>query len=128
MAGRRINRLSATANGVPVATIFDEPTISITDFAVPERRLASHIDGAAFHLGQRLRRDRFIRDKLRNGDPPWRVEELRAADLGQGRAMADRIQGRYGPFGKNCNTAKPQVAMDDLISRIGTLQVYWDER
>ena len=69
---------------VPVAPNPGEPPISIADFAVPERRLAIYIDGAAFHVGQRLRRDRFIRDRLRKGSPPWRVEELRAADLGHG--------------------------------------------
>ena len=65
---------------VPVAPNPGEPPISIADFAVPERRLAIYIDGAAFHMGQNLRRDRFIRDRLRHGNPPWRVEELRAPD------------------------------------------------
>jgi hypothetical protein len=54
---------------------------------MPERRLAIYIDDAAFQVGQRLRRDRFIRDRLRNGNPPWRVEELRAADLRQERLV-----------------------------------------
>jgi len=78
---------------VPVAPSPGEPPISIADFAVPERRLAIYIDGAAFHVGQRLRRDRFIRDRLRSGTPPWRVEEFRAADLGQGAAVVRRLQG-----------------------------------
>ena len=77
---------------VPVAPTPGEPNISIADSTVPERRLAIYVDGAAFHLGQRLRRDRFIRDRLRSGDPPWRVEELRAADLGQGTALVKRLQ------------------------------------
>ncbi len=76
---------------VPVAPNPGEPPISVADFAVPERRLAIYIDGAAFHVGQRLRRDRFIRDRLRHGNPPWRVEELRAADLGQGTALVERL-------------------------------------
>ena len=79
---------------VPVAANLGEPPISVADFAVPERRLAIYIDGAAFHVGQRLRRDRFIRERLRNGNPPWRVEELRAADLGQGEELVTRLQ-RY---------------------------------
>ena len=70
-----------------------EPPISIADFAVPDRRLAIYIDGAAFHVGQRLRRDRFIRDRLRNGNPLWRVEELRATDFGEGAALVNRLQG-----------------------------------
>ena len=76
---------------VPVAPNLGEPPISIADFAVPDRRLAIYIDGAAFHTGQRLRRDRFIRQRLRNGNPPWRVEEFRAADLAQGDRLVERL-------------------------------------
>jgi hypothetical protein len=65
--------------------------ISIADLAVPERRLAIYVDGAAFHAGSNLRRDRFIRNRLRNGNPPWRVVELRAADLARGRALVDEL-------------------------------------
>lgn len=66
---------------VPVSPNDGEAPISIADFAVPEKRLAIYIDGAAFHVGERLRRDRWIREKLRNGDPPWTVMELRVGDL-----------------------------------------------
>jgi hypothetical protein len=48
---------------------------------------------AAFHIGQNLRRDRFIRDKLRGGQPPWRVEELTAKDLGGGEGLVNRLIG-----------------------------------
>jgi len=58
--------------------------ISIDDFAVPEDRLAIYIDGAAFHVGAHLRRDRRIRDSLRQGTSDWIVEELRAADFYHG--------------------------------------------
>ncbi|MBM3758583.1 MAG: hypothetical protein FJW38_31995, partial [Acidobacteria bacterium] len=74
--------VSPTAGGVP---------ISIADFAVPGRRLAIYIDGAAFHVGQNLRRDRYIRDRLRNGQPQWRVEELTAKDLAGGGALVKRL-------------------------------------
>jgi hypothetical protein len=50
--------------------------ISIADFAVPAGHLAIYIDGASFHVGDKLRRDRIIRTRLRNGNPPWAVEEL----------------------------------------------------
>lgn len=43
--------------------------------------IAIYVDGAAFHVGERLRRDRWIRERLRNGEPPWTVVELRAVDL-----------------------------------------------
>jgi replicative superfamily II helicase/very-short-patch-repair endonuclease len=66
--------------------------ISIADFAVPEARLAIYIDGAAFHVGANLRRDRRIRDSLRQGASGWIVEELRAADLAQGAKLVERLK------------------------------------
>jgi len=66
---------------VPVAPSENEKAISVADFAVPEKRLAIYVDGAAFHVGERLRRDKWIREKLRKGNPPWTVVELRAKDL-----------------------------------------------
>ncbi|MFZ5448939.1 MAG: DEAD/DEAH box helicase [Thermodesulfobacteriota bacterium] len=66
---------------VPISPMEGEQPISIADFAVPEKRLAIYVDSAAFHLGGNLRRDKYIRDKLRNGNPPWRIVELRAQDL-----------------------------------------------
>lgn len=66
--------------------------ITIADFAEPERRLAIYVDGAAFHRGATLRRDRWIRDKLRGSTPPWRVEELRASDLGNMAAIVARLR------------------------------------
>lgn len=77
---------------VPLAPSNGESPISIADFAVPERRLAIYIDGAAFHVGHRLRRDRFIRERLRGGSPPWRVVELRAADLSRGRSLVEELR------------------------------------
>jgi len=68
-----------------------EPPLSIADFAIPDRRLAIYIDGAAFHVGQRLRRDRFVRDRLRSSALPWRVEEFRATDLGRGAALVESL-------------------------------------
>jgi hypothetical protein len=70
--------VSPTVGGAP---------ISIADFAVAGRKLAIYIDGAAFHVGQNLRRDRYIRNKLRSSQPPWRVEELTARDLARGEAL-----------------------------------------
>ena len=52
---------------------------------------AIYIDGAAFHVGQNLRRDRYIRDRLRQAKTPWRIEELRAVDLAQGAALVARL-------------------------------------
>jgi len=55
--------------------------ITVADFAVPERRLAIYVDSASVHVGANLRRDRSIRDRLRNQALPWQVIELRAGDL-----------------------------------------------
>jgi hypothetical protein len=51
----------------PVAPSPGVDPISVADFAVPQRRLAIYIDGAAFHTGRNLRRDRSIRERLRHG-------------------------------------------------------------
>jgi replicative superfamily II helicase len=77
-------RVSPSAAGAP---------ISVADFAVVDRRIAIYVDGAAFHVGDNLRRDRYIRDRLRAGSPPWRVVELRAADLSRGAELVREING-----------------------------------
>lgn len=79
------------ARQVPIAPDPGTPSITVADFAVAEPRLAVYIDSAAFHVGQSLRRDRIIRARLRGAQPPWRVEELRAADLRLGRALVERL-------------------------------------
>jgi hypothetical protein len=50
------------------------------------------VDGAAFHVGPRLRRDRLIRNRLRSGNPSWRVVELRARDLARGQNLVRDLQ------------------------------------
>jgi hypothetical protein len=79
---------------VPVAPVDGERFISVADLAVPERRLAIYIDGASVHTGHVLRRDRYIRDRLRHGSPPWQVVELRAADLARGTALVQELKQR----------------------------------
>ncbi len=78
---------------VPVSPSDGEPPISRADFVVSGLRIAIYVDGAAFHVGDRLRRDRFIRTRLRQGAPPWQVVELRAADLATGGTLVARIAG-----------------------------------
>ena len=68
------------------------PPISIADFALPERRLAIYVDGASVHVGSNLRRDRFIRNRLRKSTPPWIIVELRAHDLHEGAALVERLR------------------------------------
>ena len=76
---------------VPIAVTPGGRPITIADFAVPERRLAIYIDGASVHVGQNLRRDRNIRERLRAAEPAWKVVELRATDLGAGAALVERL-------------------------------------
>lgn len=77
---------------VPIAPSDAEAPISVADFAVPESRLAIYVDGASVHIGANLRRDRYIRDRLRNGDPPWQVEVLGASDLARGREVVAHLR------------------------------------
>jgi hypothetical protein len=74
---------------IPVPT---NTPISVADFAIPERRLAIYIDGSAFHKGGNRLRDKFIRDRLRNANPPWQVVELNAVDLARGKALVEELK------------------------------------
>jgi replicative superfamily II helicase len=69
---------------LPIAPDDGQAPISIADFAVPERRVAIYIDGASFHVGDNLRRDRFIRRRIREGSGNWKVVTLTASDLSRG--------------------------------------------
>lgn len=77
---------------VPVSPSDATAPISVADFAIPEKRLAIYVDGASFHTGSNLRRDRFIRNRLRSGSPPWNVIELRAADLSRGTSLVEELR------------------------------------
>jgi hypothetical protein len=81
---------------VPIAPEEGAAPITIADFAVPENHLAIYVDGASFHVGHNLRRDRLIRNRLREATPAWIVEELRAADLMLGQALVDKLRATVG--------------------------------
>ena len=66
---------------VPVGVTLDGPAISQADFRVTGTSTLIYIDGAAFHTGSRLRRDRAIRKSLREGSAGWKIVELTARDL-----------------------------------------------
>ena len=76
---------------VPVP--IDNP-ISIADFCINEskKKVAIYIDGAAFHVGPNLRRDIFIRNKLRQSIPSWKIVELKAADLARGKDLIEELK------------------------------------
>jgi len=63
-----------------VAIPYNGP-ISVADFIIEKggKEIAVYVDGAAFHVGANLRRDIYIRTKLR--DVGWEVVELRAVNL-----------------------------------------------
>jgi hypothetical protein len=74
-----------------VRLVQSAPVVSIADFGVETARLAIYIDGASVHVGHRLRRDRIIRQKMKEAQPSWRVIELRAADLARGKALVEEL-------------------------------------
>jgi very-short-patch-repair endonuclease len=56
---------------------------TVADFAFPDRRVAVYVDGASIHLGEVLRRDRRIEERLGAMAPSWTVVRL-------GRQAIDR--------------------------------------
>jgi hypothetical protein len=64
----------------------------VADFVARGSRVAIYVDGAAFHRGDRLRRDRVVRARLRAAEPPWAVVECRASDLRDGSVLVDRLR------------------------------------
>lgn len=74
-----------------------EPVLSRADFGVESRRLAIYVDGASIHVGHRLRRDRHIRQRMREACVPWQVVELRAADLARGAALVTELMQMGSP-------------------------------
>ncbi|MFO0761090.1 MAG: protein kinase [Byssovorax sp.] len=82
---------------VPIAVEEGKNPITYADFAIPGERIAIYVDGAAFHVGKNLRRDKQIRARLTSASPPWRVVVLTAADLSSG--IPDLAM-MYGTFPK----------------------------
>lgn len=76
---------------VPVSPSSDGPSISQADFRVTGTNVLIYVDGAAFHVGNRLRRDRAIRKALREGSLGWRVIELNAHDLAAPDKTVQRV-------------------------------------
>jgi hypothetical protein len=60
---------------------------------VKDKNILIYIDGAAFHTGGRLRRDRAIRQALINGGTRWKVVELSAKDLANVQTVIRRLSG-----------------------------------
>jgi hypothetical protein len=77
---------------VPVAAEPNQLPIRIADFVVSGSRVAIYVDGAVFHIGSRLRRDRFFRDRLRAGSGAWTIAEFGAQDLGRGSELVQELK------------------------------------
>ena len=57
----------------PIADPATGRVFTITDFAFPDRRVAVYVDGVSIHVGEVLRRDRLIEERLRGMTPAWTV-------------------------------------------------------
>ena len=71
----------------------EEAPISFADFVIRDgqKKIAIYVDGAAFHVGKNLRRDKFIREKLRR-NYGFKVIELRATDLRRGIELVNELK------------------------------------
>src|SRR4051794_22757137 len=66
--------------------------ITIADFAFPDRRVAVYVDGMSIHLGEVLRRDRRIEERLRTMSPSWTVFRLGRRDIdGDPQRTVERV-------------------------------------
>jgi very-short-patch-repair endonuclease len=65
----------------PIADPATGRLVTIADFAFPDRRVAIYVDGMSIHLGEVLRRDRRIEERLAGMTPPWRVLRLGRRDI-----------------------------------------------
>lgn len=87
---------------VPVAPETAGAPISQADFRVAGTNVLIYVDGAAFHKGARLRRDRAIRSRLVGGSAGWQVVELKASDLAKGAELVRWL-------GKEAGSAMPET-------------------
>lgn len=76
---------------VAISLLPGQVAVSIADFGITEKRLAIYVDSAAFHIGNNLRRDKLIRRRLQEANPPWQVIELNIKDLAIGEEVVKRI-------------------------------------
>jgi hypothetical protein len=112
---------------VPIAPEPGGKAITIADFAIPEQHLAIYVDGAAFHVGGNLRRDKNIRDRLRSAQPPWRVEVLTAKDLAQGLPSLTDLFGAFPPVPEP--EPEPEAEEGDVVGdgQAAPEEDAWDE-
>jgi hypothetical protein len=84
----------AVEKQVPIAAEDGGPFLSVADFVVAGTCIAIYVDGASFHRGGRLRRDRAIRKRLREGSVRWTVVELSASQLADAAALVQHARGQ----------------------------------
>jgi hypothetical protein len=102
---------------VPVGPELDGLAISQADFRVAGTSVLVYVDGAAFHTGSRLRRDRAIRKALREGGAAWRVVELTARDLRTPDRTAEWV--RRG--GRPLDEVKRQTGNEKAVAIVRSL-------
>ena len=102
---------------VPVGLEVGGPCISQADFRVAGRATLIYVDGAAFHTGSRLRRDRGIRRALRDSSVGWRVLELTAPDL----ATPERTIRRIAEDGTPLAEVKRQTRNQKVVAIVRSL-------
>jgi len=103
----------------------DGPSISQADFRVAGSDVLIYIDGAAFHTGSRLRRDRAIRKSLREGKAAWKIVELKALDLRTPERTIDWVRRGGGPLDELMRQTRNKKAIDIarlLLDRLDAAQ------
>jgi very-short-patch-repair endonuclease len=85
------------ARQYPITDIDSGRLLPIVDFAFPDDRVAVYVDGASIHVGQVLRRDRRIEQRLRCMETPWTVIRLGRCPIDDHpEEMVERIRAALG--------------------------------
>jgi very-short-patch-repair endonuclease len=81
------------AKQVPITDPSTGRAFTVADFAYPAQRVAVYVDGASIHLGEVLRRDRRIEERLRGMTPPWKVLRFGRRDVdGNPQSVVERTR------------------------------------
>jgi ATP-dependent helicase YprA (DUF1998 family) len=78
----------------PISRVPGGKVFTVTDFAFLEKRVAIYVDGAAYHRGETLRRDRAIEETLTTMEPPWTVVRWRAKQLSGWSSLLEDVRAK----------------------------------
>lgn len=93
-----------------------EDPISVTDFRITGSRVLIYVDGAAFHVGKQLRRDKEIRKKLESGLCAWKVVALKVGDLKGGKELVDELKSLANAHPNESEVSTPAPSSADVSS------------